>query len=123
MKLKIVLPLPPKQLHPNARTHYMSKARKAAEARHDAALAGMKAMRDAGNPEPFTKATALLRYYFKRGRRRDNDNMLAWAKSYFDGLADAGVIVNDSGFTHLPVWSLRDDADPRLEIEIECLTS
>lgn len=41
-------------------------------------------------------------------RRRDRDNLLASLKAAFDGIADAGLVENDAGLTHLPVHIVID---------------
>jgi Holliday junction resolvase RusA-like endonuclease len=52
-------------------------------------------------------------------RNRDGDNFIASMKSTFDGLADAGIIENDSGFIHMPpVFSSARTSFPRVEITI-----
>ncbi len=119
MKLTVTLPIPPKCLNPNARPHYMAKANATKAARWDATLAGINARNEAALPAPFKTATTQVTFYVKFKRKRDSDNFLSWCKAYFDGLADAGVIENDSGFTHRPVNLVIDKADPRVVIEIE----
>ena len=113
----ITLPLPHKLLSPNARPHHMALARVKKNHRIDAM---MTALGEMSQPAPkWEKATALCRFYFKDKRKRDKDNALASLKSYFDGLADAGVVVNDCGITHAPSEFHVDAENPRVEIQIE----
>ena len=59
------------------------------------------------------------RFFFKTRRRRDRDNLLASLKAAFDGLADAGLVADDSGLIHMPVEQYIDRADPRVELVVE----
>jgi len=114
--ITITLPLPPRELSPNARVHWAAKAKRT------------KAMRERANMEAraaqgrrtrrWERATVRATFYHKDRRRRDRDNLLASCKAVFDGLADAGVIVDDAGLTHLPVECEVDKASPRLVITV-----
>jgi len=57
-------------------------------------------------------------FFYKIKRRRDRDNCLAQLKAAFDGLADAGLVVDDSDFIHMPVRLEFDKANPRVELHI-----
>jgi Holliday junction resolvase RusA-like endonuclease len=113
-KVKIVMRLPPKPLHPNSRPHYIAKA-KAARAYREIARLNALAIRP---PAPWRAATVQCTFFFTTNRRRDGDNWLASMKAAFDGLADGGLVVNDAGFTHLPPRLVTDRAHPRVEIEV-----
>lgn len=112
--ITIILPLPDKCLSPNARVHWAKKAKAAKSARFEACF---EMKRVAGRIElTWRKATYRARFYFKDARRRDADNAIASIKSALDGVADAGLVVNDSG-----LWPERpefhvDKENPRLEI-------
>lgn len=113
-RLVITLPLPRKALSPNARGHWSSKARAVKAYR---TLAWAESL--AHDPAPrWARATAQASFFFMDARSRDGDNLLASLKSAFDGLADAGIVANDSGITHLPPKLGTDKARPRVEIEI-----
>ena len=102
--LTIVLPLPRKALHPNARCHYMAKARAKSEDRHDAAIAATAAMNKAKlSPPRWAVADVEVEYRFYRNSPRDPDNLVAWYKSFLDGIVDAGVLIGDSTITLPPV--------------------
>ena len=96
-----VLPWPPKVLNPNERPHHMAKSR------------AVKAYRAAcGWACKAAKLTApedgdihiWIDFYQPDKRHRDEDNMLAAAKSLLDGLADA-LQVNDKRFKLHPFFS------------------
>jgi len=113
--LKLVLPLPPKVLQPNrARgTHWGTRSRAVKKYRSDAGLAA-KALGDCGFPWPRVKV--FLAFYFAENRKRDQDNFIAAMKSAFDGLADAGVVENDTDLTPMPPKFFVDKNDPRVEL-------
>jgi len=113
--LLIVLPLPPRILHPNARPHHMAKAKATKAYRGMAALTARQSKND---PPRWKSAQVHIVYFFKDSRRRDRDNLLAWLKSAFDGLADAGVVENDADFVYHPILISKDTKRPRVEIEI-----
>jgi hypothetical protein len=122
--LIVTLPLPPKELYPNARPHHMALARHKAKYRGDAKLA---AMCDIANQRgnygslPFTKATMQATFYKrdKRGLMADGDGSLSALKAGIDGIADANVVDNDRHVQHLPVKFQIDKNNPRVEIEIK----
>lgn len=115
--MKITLPLPNKNLSPNARCHWRVKAKATKRARADACIAGYCECR--GSRPRWSSATVQATFFFRSKIRRDRDNLLASLKAVFDGLADSGLIANDSGLTHLPVKIEIDKADPRVELMIE----
>jgi len=116
-RIIITLPLPPRELSPNARSHW---AVKAAATRRYRQWAWAEAVATAGGTgDRWPQATAKATFFFRQRRRRDRDNLLASLKAAFDGLADAGIISDDSGLTHLPVNIDIDRDNPRVEICIE----
>ena len=99
-QVTVTIPLPPKQMHPNARCHWRAKLRPKSRQRQAAKLNGC--MQVDGFPR-FTKATIQATFHLgKRGKRHDADNLIAWLKASIDGLQDAGVLADDSGVTWLP---------------------
>ena len=120
--LKVVLPLPPKELSPNARVHWGRKARAVKRYRLVASAATEGALVEAGRPDAAWEATSLQIFLFNRTRhRRDPDNLLAAMKSAFDGIADA-LGVDDARWIHLPPVQEKDP-DPRVEIRVNYLPS
>ena len=117
--IEIVLPLPHKNLSPNARCHWRAKAAATKKARSDASWAALAGIADRNWNQPlWGTATVQATFYFRDKRRRDRDNMLSSCKAYFDGLADSGLIANDSGLTHLPVKVEIDKANPRVVLTV-----
>ncbi len=97
--ITITLPLPPRELHPNSRPHPKRKWALTKQYR-TRALGEALAIRPW---EPWGSATTQATFYFATNRNRDRDNLLAWLKAAFDGIADADVIADESGFTQKPV--------------------
>ena len=117
--LTLVLPLPYRALSPNARVHWRKRASAVRLYRNTAMAEAYWLCRDSGIAQPaWEAATAQATFYYQQRRRRDADNLLAMLKPAFDGLADARVIANDSGLTHLPVRIEVDRERPRLELTI-----
>jgi crossover junction endodeoxyribonuclease RusA len=113
--LLVTLPLPPSALSPNARVHWRKKADAVKEYRAAAKVAARLALWRDVAPR-WDRATVQATFYLRRRRNLDGDNALAWIKAGIDGLADAGVVANDSGFTHLPVRVEIDRERPRVEL-------
>lgn len=87
--IAINLPWPSRSLHPNARPHYMAKAKAAKAARQTAHKtvweAGIRAT-DPDLPERL-KVTAI--FFPPNNHAHDLDGCLSAMKSAFDGIADA----------------------------------
>ena len=119
MRLTITLPLPHKNLSPNARVHWRTKADATAKARRDARLAATSIINQTRKTPPkLESATMQATFYFRDSRRRDKSNAASSLKAYEDGFTDAGVWRDDSGVTHLPVVFLTDRVNPRVELTI-----
>jgi crossover junction endodeoxyribonuclease RusA len=122
----IILPLPPKELHPNSRPHWAMKARRTKKYRADCGYAALDAMNKEGLERPrWKQAKGIVRFFFRTRARRDADNCMAALKAAADGIADAGLIVNDSGLRLIAAedWNGLDKGNPRAEIELEEVTS
>jgi crossover junction endodeoxyribonuclease RusA len=117
-RVTITLPLPGRKLSPNARCHWAAKAIAIRSYRTNACLITHCACVKAG-VTGWTSARVTIRFYFATRRRRDKDNLLAQLKSAFDGIADSGLILNDSGLTPMPPEMLVDKLNPRVEITLE----
>lgn len=120
MTITITLPLPHKNLSPNARCHWAAKAKAAKMARYDAKRATLRAIAllDLDGLPLWKSATVQATFYKRTSHVTDSDNALASLKNAFDGLADAGLIANDRGLTHLPVKFAVDKNDPRVELTV-----
>ena len=103
--LTIILPLPPKACHPNARPHRMAKAAAIKKARWDAGMAARAAL---GRKDPPRWAAATCQATFYVAQHGDEDGRTASMKPYYDGLQDAGIVANDRGLTHLPPVQVLD---------------
>ena len=122
MNITITLPLPPKELSPNytvgSRGQRMGKAAKTKNYRATAATLARVAMDDCNLGGDWPAADVELFFYHKDARRRDKDNALASMKAAFDGIADAGLVSDDSALTYLPVVMLKSKENPRVEVTI-----
>lgn len=116
MSITVVLPLPPGGLSPNSRPHWGKKARAVKQYRTDAGLACRAAMNAQGVEGGWVAASVLPVFYHASRRRRDADNHGAALKAAYDGLVDAGLLVDDEGLVPLPVRFEIDKADPRVEL-------
>lgn len=119
--MTITIPLPHRNLSPNARCHWGAKSRCVRQHRHWAKLACMDAM-NRQQVQTMVAAKVQAVFYFRTRQRRDGDNLLASMKASFDGLIDAGLLADDSAITHLPVVQRHDKANPRVELRVFPMT-
>ena len=98
--LDIHIPMPPKQMHPNSRTHWRAKLKPKAQQRQEAYLVA-KAVTDSG---PMWTAARIKATFWlgTRGHKNDSDNLIGWLKASIDGLRDAGILADDDSVTWLP---------------------
>ena len=115
----IILPLPPAVLSPNrpAGTRGGRFARAAAAKRYRK-LARCAAEDTQITTGPWERATVAAAFYHKQNRRRDDVNHLAMLKSAYDGVVDAGLLVDDDAehLTTLPASFAIDRECPRVEL-------
>lgn len=106
--MNIIIPWPPKELSPNARTHHMKRAsiaKKYKQACWALAMAGMR-------PVPaYGKITVSMTFCPPDNRRRDMDNALAACKAAIDGIA-AAIGVDDSRFRYVLEWGAEGEGRP-----------
>ncbi len=113
----VVLDLPPRILHPNARPHWAAKARATKSYRR---AAWAMALAASWTPAPrWKRATVTIWWYAKTKRKADADGILSSLKAAFDGIADAGIVDNDAGMTFMPIERLHDPESPRVMIRVE----
>lgn len=92
--ITIELPLPNNVIHPNGRTrNYGYRATLIRKARAEAGIVAKLAKVESC---PWEVATVHPTFYMARSR--DEDGLYSWLKPYLDGIADAGIVVNDSVF-------------------------
>lgn len=117
--ITIELQLPPKQLGPNARTHWAARSRYTHSYRA-AALWGVMDALD-GKRERWPGATAKATFYWPDKRRRDIDNAEASLKAAWDGIRDSGLIPDDRAgvLDHEPTEFAVDRENPRVVIELK----
>ena len=113
--MRVVLPLPPKELSPNKRCGWRAKATATKKYRGWAMIAAL-VVKKADSSWPWKAATTEATFHFKEPRRRDKDNLLASLKAAFDGIADACIVNDDSALTHMPIKIVVGSSDPRVEI-------
>ena len=91
---EVIYPWPPKELSPNARTHWSVKAREAKKLKNASWALTMAARPD------ISHQSAHLSVEFRPPSRRriDLDNCIARFKAGFDGIASA-IGIDDSKFT------------------------
>lgn len=92
--MRLILPWPPRELSPNARSHWAKKAKAAKSYRHACRIitfaSGIKA--------PEGRILLVLEFVPPSRQRRDDDNLVAAFKAGRDGIADA-LGIDDSRFT------------------------
>lgn len=127
--ITITMPLPPKELSPNARsgrrkkkgqmrTHWASRAKLTHQYRRSAAV---RALAELGcGFMVFKRAIGKLTFYWPDKRRRDIRNAEAAMKPAYDGLVDAGIIVDDDHkhLIHDTTEFKIDKENPRVEITV-----
>jgi len=121
-QIVIVLPLPPSVLNPNnsprtARGHkfkHFAKvaARKRAQTETWVMLGGK-------NGPMWPAALMRIRAFFPTMTFWDDDNLISACKPYRDGIARAGMVIDDKFIRNGgPVAMAKDAANPRVEIEL-----
>jgi len=115
----VTLPLPERNLHPNARIHHHAKAKITKQARLRAMLAATEAT--GGNKWRWKTAMAEYRFHLPDKRRHDLDGLLSACKAYQDGIVDAGVLEDDHGIEEIRLTRCIDKQNPRVTIMVKKL--
>lgn len=120
--LTITLPVPPRTLNLNAHVAHW-RTRYQAEQAYKAAAYYPTLDAINRNPEfrrtlPLDRVELIPTIYFSTNRRRDDDNWAPALKAARDGIAQAGVVLNDSTITTQPPELKVDRQKPRLELLI-----
>ena len=99
--ITLTLPLPPKELSPNARVPWYVKSRAIKAYRYEVAI---EALRQAPlrwmsppveGPGVLPPITADVEFWHATNRKRDEDNLRASLKTLWDGLVDARFLPGD----------------------------
>lgn len=114
LAVRITFPVPPRVLSPNARCHWAVKAKATKYLRQSVCSLAKEAM--GIQKRKWNTANCKVIWYARTRRRMDRDNCLAMLKAAFDGLVDAGVLIDDCGLTHLPLELHCDPQQPRVEL-------
>ena len=115
--ITIILPLPARKLSPNARVHWAEKAKLTRAARKVAHLAALEVL-NLRRPPGWLKARLEVKAFFKTRNFPDPDNLTASMKSSIDGIADAGIILDDKAlWPERPTFE-KDASNPRIELTI-----
>ena len=120
--ITIVLPLPPQCLSPN-RTHATRGGRfKTAAASKKCRKQARKASIEQQIADtPWAFASVRATFYHKQIRRRDDVNHLAMLKPAYDGIVDAGILLDDDA-NHLQTLPPRfkiDKKTSRVELTLK----
>lgn len=121
--LIITLPLPPRTLNENVHVaHWSMRARAVKSYKTAAYYATMDAINR--NPEfrqalPLDRVELIPAIFFRSPNRRDSDNWNPALKAARDGIAKAGVVVNDETVTTMPPELKIDKNNPRVELVIQ----
>jgi Holliday junction resolvase RusA-like endonuclease len=112
----IIMKLPARALSPNSRARWPMIAARA-EQRTTAKRLAWQALRGHAPPN-WTHAIAHVHFYWPTKKRRDRDNAQATLKGVWDGLQDAGVLLDDDYLVVMPAIMDHDAQRPRVEITI-----
>lgn len=115
--LTLQLPVPVKELSPNARIHWSAKARAVKAARVAARIEAVRVLNGIRAPR-WPRAGYCATLFHLTARTPDPDNFNASLKAYLDGIADAGVVSNDRGLWPERPQFCRVERMPRVEITI-----
>lgn len=127
-KVTFEIPIPPAVLSPNARPHFMQKARAKKELRRKTAGRVVAAVGSRWDgklwkvnqaPWPGHDCTVHVRWIAKTNRRRDRDNIIASLKAAMDGITDSGLWDDDAGVKWGSVETEVDAKRPRVVITVE----
>jgi Holliday junction resolvase RusA-like endonuclease len=119
--ITIILPIPPNILSPNCTIGSIGMRMMKAAATKKYRLAAREAV-DAEGIEtlPWNLVHVKPKFYYKTKRIRDDDNSVGSLKAAYDGMKDAGLVIDDDS-THMrkefPDFFV-DKENPRVILEI-----
>lgn len=114
---EILLPYPPRELHPNGRAHWGAKARHARKQRAEAILLAKQAGYDKMKWPTEGRLCVWITGYARDRRRRDADGLLSSIKWALDGIAET-MGVDDSRFVPRPAISSETRKPPVVRIVV-----
>lgn len=119
--ITIVLPLPNAVLSPNCTIgSFGGRMMKASASKRYRRLACEAVEAEDVATAPWPVVGVKASFYHKNGRTRDQDNAMGSLKAAYDGIVDAGLVVNDD-YDHMkresPVFSI-DKEYPRVILTI-----
>jgi crossover junction endodeoxyribonuclease RusA len=116
--MKIDLPWPPQETHPNCRKHWAVKMRAVRNYRRNCHVATMVQLQSKSHAVPAGDLQLTLTFHPKTNRKRDIDNLIAQMKAGLDGVADA-LKIDDSRFRKV-AGTIGEQLSPgKVEVEIE----
>lgn len=120
MQLTLQLPIPSTKLRSNGSFGNQFVYRKAfREAKACAKAEAERVLRDAKiDPPKWEKAEYVATMFHATPNRMDPGNLIAALKAYEDGIAAAGIIVNDKDLYPTSPRFVRVERMPRIEITI-----
>jgi len=114
----IILPLPPAVLNPNGQHGHW--ARRASALKKCRRLASQAVEDEGVTSGPWSRVEVKAVFFHKTIRRRDGSNFNTRLKGYFDGIVDAGLVVDDDSthWTTMPAEFHTDTKQGRVEITV-----
>lgn len=115
--IRVRLPWDKPPLSENGRYHHQQKNRIAQEIRHTIGWY----LRAAKAPKKVEHVELTLTWFPATNRRRDEDNLVSTLKPLADGVADYGMVPDDTPnwmTKNMPKISEVDRVNPRLELEV-----
>lgn len=115
--------LPPPACSPNSTANWVTKYKAKKGYRESSMLIAMSAL-DGRAPPRWEKAEARVTARFRKHRKRDRDNFAASLKAAWDGVADAGILLNDVGLVpHPPEFIIDPTRTEGVEVVITPIPS
>lgn len=122
-QVTITLPLPHRDLHPNGRPHWRSKARHTKTHRSLAYISACGALPIMEKPPRWKSAKVQASFFMRTTKMPDPDGCIAWLKAYIDGVGDAGIFANDRELVWMHPKRAKDAKNPRVELTITKLNT
>jgi hypothetical protein len=111
----IMLPIPPRALHPNASCSWKAKIKPKQLARDGAASATIDLLK--GERPLWRNASVHIRMVAATKAHSDKDNIVAWVKAVLDGVVKGGGLVVDDYKLDAPTVEIASDRFcPHLEL-------